>query len=207
MMSYELELEQAALSGVEPHFVSRRAPHPAAPAPIAREPHARAADARGGASVQVQALSKSYGERAVLRDVALHVAPGEFVAIVGRSGCGKSTLLRLIAGLERADAGAIRFDGGERGAARVETRMMFQDARLLPWKRVLDNVALGHDPRPATGARARATRSRRSGWPSAPATGQPCCPAGSASASRWPARWCTRRACCCWTSRWARWMR
>ncbi|WP_298233019.1 ATP-binding cassette domain-containing protein [uncultured Azohydromonas sp.] len=96
-------------------------------------------DARG-AEVVVEGLSKRYGERAVLRDVSLRLAPGEFVAIVGRSGCGKSTLLRHVAGLERADTGLLRVGGGVGGAG---TRIMFQDARLLPWKSVLDNVALG----------------------------------------------------------------
>jgi len=79
----------------------------------------------------------------VLAGVDLKIAPGEFVAVVGRSGCGKSTLLRLLAGLERAEAGAISFDGEAHDRHRAETRIMFQDARLLPWKRVLDNVALG----------------------------------------------------------------
>ena len=140
MMSYELELENAALSGLAaphagPRFVAK------APAPSETPRPAN------GATIRTEGLSKSYGERAVLHDVNLQIAPGEFVAIVGRSGCGKSTLLRLIAGLERADAGAIHFDGGARAAHSDEIRLMFQDARLLPWKRVLDNVALGLDPK------------------------------------------------------------
>ncbi|HZT55063.1 MAG TPA: ATP-binding cassette domain-containing protein [Burkholderiaceae bacterium] len=100
-----------------------------------------------GARVEARGLAKSYGARAVLRDVDLRIAPGEFVALVGRSGCGKSTLLRLLAGLEAVDAGRIAFDGATQAAApdghRADTRIMFQDARLLPWKRVRDNVALG----------------------------------------------------------------
>ncbi len=140
MMSYELELESAALSGLAaphagPHLVAK-AP---APSETPRSPN--------GAAIRTEGLAKSYGERAVLHDVNLQIAPGEFVAIVGRSGCGKSTLLRLIAGFEHADAGAIRFDGGARAAHSDEIRLMFQDARLLPWKRVLDNVALGLDPK------------------------------------------------------------
>ena len=101
---------------------------------------AEAAAGRRGVAVRVQQLGKSYGPRQVLRTVDLTIAAGEFVAVVGRSGCGKSTLLRLIAGLEAADAGAVHF--GE-GGPRPATRVMFQDARLLPWKRVADNVALG----------------------------------------------------------------
>ncbi|RJG07859.1 ATP-binding cassette domain-containing protein [Noviherbaspirillum cavernae] len=97
--------------------------------------------AKRGVRVEVQDLSKSYAGREVLKSVALHIEAGEFVAIVGRSGCGKSTLLRLLAGLEHADGGRIAF--GESTESKPQTRIMFQDSRLLPWKRVLDNVALG----------------------------------------------------------------
>ena len=96
-----------------------------------------------GASVEVTGVSKGYAGRRVLQEADLHIAPGEFIAIVGRSGCGKSTLLRLLAGLEPADAGAILLDGDAQAAHQSDIRIMFQDARLLPWKRVLDNVALG----------------------------------------------------------------
>lgn len=91
-------------------------------------------------ALAVRGLCKSYGERQVLRNADLTIAAGEFIAVVGRSGCGKSTLLRLLAGLEPPDAGTIRFSGG---TARPDTRVIFQDARLLPWKRVDENVALG----------------------------------------------------------------
>ena len=73
----------------------------------------------------------------------LQIQPGEFVAIVGRSGCGKSTLLRLVAGLEAATAGTLQIDQRPVDGLRPDTSIMFQDARLLPWKRVIDNVALG----------------------------------------------------------------
>ncbi|NIF82899.1 ATP-binding cassette domain-containing protein [Comamonas sp. Tr-654] len=95
-----------------------------------------------GVHLQTLQLTKRYGEREVLKQVQLDVRPGEFIAIVGRSGCGKSTLLRLVAGLEKASAGQLLIDGGE-GQQSGDTRIMFQDARLLPWKRVLDNVILG----------------------------------------------------------------
>jgi sulfonate transport system ATP-binding protein len=112
--------------------------------PVDDEP-APAGPPVNGLPIVVDALDKSFGSRSVLRDVGLRVAPGEFVALVGRSGCGKSTLLRLIAGLEQPTQGTVRFGatasrpGGEAG----DIRIMFQDARLLPWKRVVDNVALG----------------------------------------------------------------
>ena len=100
-----------------------------------------------GVRLEVRGVDKRYGTRDVLKKAELVIAPGEFVAIVGRSGCGKSTLLRLVAGLEPASAGDIRIDGNRvDGLQSGSTRIMFQDARLLPWKRVLDNVALGLPP-------------------------------------------------------------
>jgi sulfonate transport system ATP-binding protein len=102
--------------------------------------HIDAADARRGIRVAINSLFKSYDGRDVLKSVDLTLEPGEFVAVVGRSGCGKSTLLRLIAELEIADRGTLVFGNGSK---KPETRIMFQDSRLLPWKRVLDNVALG----------------------------------------------------------------
>ncbi|PMS36392.1 ATP-binding cassette domain-containing protein [Trinickia symbiotica] len=100
------------------------------------------------AAIVLKSISKRYAERVVLDRLDLTVAKGSFVAIIGRSGCGKSTLLRLVAGLETPDDGELvrgeRGEGGRReprGAPR--TRIMFQDARLLPWKSVLANVMLG----------------------------------------------------------------
>lgn len=100
---------------------------------------AAASGARRGVRVVVQQLWKSYAQRAVLKAIDLHIEPGEFVAVVGRSGCGKSTLLRLLAGLEARDKGSISFGRD----SEPDTRIMFQDSRLLPWKRVVDNVGLG----------------------------------------------------------------
>jgi sulfonate transport system ATP-binding protein len=104
------------------------------------------AEGAQGVHLQTRQLTKRYGEREVLKQVQLDVQPGEFIAIVGRSGCGKSTLLRLVAGLEEASAGQLLIDAGDAREQRRQnrdTRIMFQDARLLPWKRVLDNVILG----------------------------------------------------------------
>ena len=100
----------------------------------------RAAHGKRGAHLNLRGLSKRYAGRTVLDGINLKITPGEFVAVVGRSGCGKSTLLRAIAGLELPDAGQVKIGGG---GASPEVRMMFQDARLLPWKTVLQNVALG----------------------------------------------------------------
>ncbi|TCS36655.1 sulfonate transport system ATP-binding protein [Paucimonas lemoignei] len=97
---------------------------------------------RRGIRIEIEDLSKSFAGRKVLHNLNLEIEAGEFVAIVGRSGCGKSTLLRLVAGLESADSGRIAYESGNE---KPETRIMFQDSRLLPWKRVLTNVALGLD--------------------------------------------------------------
>lgn len=130
-----------------------------------------------GIAVSVDALSKAFGERRVLDRVDLSIAPGEFVAIVGRSGCGKSTLLRLVAGLEKASAGAITLDGDSYAKHRDDIRIMFQDARLLPWRRVIDNIALGL---PGADAHARAREAlahvgladRANDWPAVLSGGQ-----------------------------------
>jgi sulfonate transport system ATP-binding protein len=96
-----------------------------------------------GVKLKLQGIGKAYNRRTVLDAIDLEVQAGEFLAIVGRSGCGKSTLLRIIADLEASDQGSVAFVGTGTSKNRPETRIMFQDSRLLPWKRVLGNVALG----------------------------------------------------------------
>ncbi len=96
-----------------------------------------------GAALEIVDLTKSFGPQTILQDLQLSIAAGEFVAIVGRSGCGKSTLLRLIAGLERPTRGGILINGEPVQQLSSHVRMMFQDSRLLLWKRVLENVGLG----------------------------------------------------------------
>ncbi len=86
-------------------------------------------------AVQVRHVSRAFGDRAVLRGIDLDIRPGEFVALLGRSGSGKSTFLRALAGLDPAATGEILVP--ERRA------VVFQDPRLLPWAKVLDNVVLG----------------------------------------------------------------
>lgn len=96
-----------------------------------------------GADVKIMGLTKVYGDKTVLQNLDLEIAPGEFVAIVGRSGGGKSTLLRLIAGFEEPTDGGILIDGIPLRGRNRSTCTMFQNDRLLPWERVLENVGLG----------------------------------------------------------------
>lgn len=89
------------------------------------------------AVVQVRGLIRRFTRKGVLDGIDIDIAGGEFVALLGRSGSGKSTLLRALAGLDHEAEGT--------GTILVPERLsvVFQDARLLPWKRVLDNVLLG----------------------------------------------------------------
>jgi sulfonate transport system ATP-binding protein len=93
--------------------------------------------------IQLKSLKKSYNGTPVLDQLSLNIRKGEFVAIVGKSGCGKSTLLRLLSGLEKPSDGQILFEHEQLQSINRQSCMMFQDGRLLPWKRVLENVALG----------------------------------------------------------------
>jgi sulfonate transport system ATP-binding protein len=87
------------------------------------------------APVRVTGLRRSFGARSVLRRVDFSIAPGEFVALLGPSGSGKSTILRALAGLDREIEGDV--------VVPAEHALVFQEHRLLPWKRVAANVGLG----------------------------------------------------------------
>ncbi|MFM1654856.1 ATP-binding cassette domain-containing protein [Brevibacillus sp. B_LB10_24] len=98
---------------------------------------------RSGICLDVQGVGKAFGSTRVLQGLQLMIPPGEFVAVVGRSGCGKSTLLRLISGLDQPSEGKILLDNQPVTGVHADVRMMFQEARLLPWQRVIDNVQIG----------------------------------------------------------------
>ncbi len=112
--------------------------------------------------VRAELLTVAFGDNVVLRDLNLQIAHGEFVALLGRSGSGKTTLLRVLAGLQERSSGTLHVP--------LERSVVFQEARLLPWKRVVDNVAIGLR---ASNARERATAAllevglehRRDAWP------------------------------------------
>jgi NitT/TauT family transport system ATP-binding protein len=89
-------------------------------------------------------VSKRYGNaQPVLDSIDLDVLKGEFVTLIGPSGCGKSTILKLISGLTPPSAGMIRVDGMLPRNARETVSYIFQDATLLPWRTVRQNVGLG----------------------------------------------------------------
>ena len=94
--------------------------------------------------LEIQNLSTGYDGEAVLKDVTLQVAEGEFLSLLGPSGCGKTTLLKAIAGILPAQAGKIILDGTDITTLpihRRDTTVLFQDIRLFPHKSVAENVA------------------------------------------------------------------
>ncbi|NDH53925.1 MAG: ABC transporter ATP-binding protein [Betaproteobacteria bacterium] len=99
--------------------------------------------------LEISALHSGYGNVPVLRDIALSVAPGEILLVVGDNGAGKSTLLRTIGGLIRPDRGSIRFGGQEIGGMKPEDiarrglRLVLDGHRVFPEISVWDNLRLG----------------------------------------------------------------
>lgn len=90
--------------------------------------------------INLNDIYKSYGEKAVLRGVSLHVAPGERVCLTGPSGCGKSTLLAIASGTLAPDSGEV--------SIRKDARMayLYQENRLLPWLDALENITVAGVP-------------------------------------------------------------
>jgi sulfonate transport system ATP-binding protein len=112
--------------------------------------------------VSVHSIVRNFDDRSVLNDLALDIQRGEFVALLGRSGSGKSTLLRILSGLDLPDSGVC--DLPHTCAA------VFQEPRLIPWKRVLQNVTLGVRARDAERAARHALAevgltNRLKSWP------------------------------------------
>lgn len=129
-----------------------------------------------GTPLLLSGVTKRYGDNTILNALDLHIPAGQFVAIVGRSGGGKSTLLRLLAGLEAPNGGELLAGNTPLADIQDDTRMMFQDARLLPWKSVIDNVGLGLKGNWRDNARqalsAVGLENRAGEWPAALSGGQ-----------------------------------
>jgi sulfonate transport system ATP-binding protein len=103
--------------------------------PVPVDLPAAAAGLSAAPSVVLDGYGRRFGERTVLRGIDLVIADGEYVALLGASGSGKSTLLRALAGLDPEADG--------RALVQAERTVVFQDHRLLPWRRVWRNVVLG----------------------------------------------------------------
>ncbi len=102
-------------------------------------------------NVDIHAVKKNFSRFTALHDVNLHIESGEFIALLGPSGSGKTTLLRIIAGLETADSGSIRFDGvdmSQRSAGERGVGFVFQHYALFGAMSVFENVAFGLRVRP-----------------------------------------------------------
>lgn len=87
------------------------------------------------ATVQLRSVTRQFGQNVVLDNLDLDIAPGQFVALLGRSGSGKTTLLRSLAGLDKVDSGTLTVPSVKAA--------VFQEPRLMPWKRAWHNVTLG----------------------------------------------------------------
>lgn len=100
--------------------------------------------------VRLRGVTRSFPTRSgphhVLADITLDITAGEIVALIGASGCGKSTLLRQICGLDTADAGEIVIGSDRVRPVDQRCAMAFQEPRLLPWRNLAENVALGLAP-------------------------------------------------------------
>ncbi|HEV8261786.1 MAG TPA: ATP-binding cassette domain-containing protein [Burkholderiales bacterium] len=148
--------------------------------PIALDPalpETRSATQRGkGLSIRFEHAGKSFGARQVLSDLDLSVAAGQFVAIVGRSGGGKTTLLRLLTGLDQPSSGRVLIDDAPVTGLQATVRLLFQDARLLPWQRVISNVGIARMPGWREAAQAALAdvglADRAQDWPSVLSGGQ-----------------------------------
>lgn len=104
-------------------------------------PHSATPESGSAVSLAVKDVAFSYdGSETVLSDVSFKLAHGDFVAVLGGSGSGKSTLLRLLGGLLVPTAGSVSIDGKEVRKPTPDVGFVFQAARLLPWKTVLENV-------------------------------------------------------------------
>ncbi len=113
--------------------------------------HAAPTSAEHGTILKIENVSKVFvtTKRTVhaLDRVSLDVRRGEFISLVGVSGCGKTTLLRILDGLDSCDRGTIYLDGVKLDGVSHDMSYVFQDINLLPWRNVVDNVALGLEVR------------------------------------------------------------
>ena len=97
-------------------------------------------------AIEVENLTRRFGEVTALDHVSVHIRQGEFFSLLGPSGCGKTTLLRIVGGLDMPDEGVVRIDGvdaREIPAHRRPVNTVFQSYALFPHMTVRDNIAFG----------------------------------------------------------------
>ena len=129
---------------------------------FAQDERARAQTVARPVLVEGRAVRKTYrtqdGEVETLKPLDFKVHDGEFVSVVGPSGCGKSTLMKMVAGLLPISGGELLLSGRPVRGPQTNVGIVFQNALLLPWRRVLDNILLQAEIRglPMAAARARA---------------------------------------------------
>ncbi len=110
--------------------------------------------AAGAGAISFEHVSKAFDTLHVLDDLSFRVAPGDILGVVGPSGSGKTTILKLITGILAPDQGIVTVTEGVVG-------YVFQEARLLPWRTALDNVAA---PLRARGMDKAAARQAAAEW-------------------------------------------
>ncbi|WP_425523405.1 ATP-binding cassette domain-containing protein [Rhodomicrobium vannielii] len=129
-----------------------------------------------GLPLRLDSVTRSFGSLKVLKGVTLDIPRGQFVAIVGRSGGGKTTILRLVAGLDLPTSGSVVIGGEVVCGLQPSVRLLFQDARLLPWQTVIGNVGVARGKHWKESARAAledvGLAGRENDWPAVLSGGQ-----------------------------------
>ncbi len=111
--------------------------------------------------LQVKGVSKSFGEEQIIQNICLELKEGEIISLLGVSGSGKTTLFNIIAGLSEPDEGAVYLEGEEITGKPGRVSYMLQKDLLLPYRTVLDNVAL---PLIIRGMKKREARKKAAGY-------------------------------------------
>lgn len=113
------------------------------------------------ASVELNAITKSYGSTTIIGDTSITINDGEFVSLLGPSGCGKSTILKMIAGLASPSTGTVSAGNEEIKGPGPDRGMVFQDHALLPWMTTRGNIDFGlRSARPSLSKTERADITR-----------------------------------------------
>ncbi|MBM7096326.1 MULTISPECIES: ABC transporter ATP-binding protein [Alteribacter] len=94
-------------------------------------------------SLQIENVSRTFNGQPAVEDVSFTAEKGEIVGLLGTSGCGKSTVLRAISGLDDLYEGTVKVNNKKSRSVNTDLGIIFQEARLMPWLNVIDNVSFG----------------------------------------------------------------